>query len=766
MSMQTKDYSKKKMYKKGKAWVVASVAVSALVGASQVSADEVGGETTSDNNVVGGAETTSTEPSTASTSEIPASQPAPAVVLSTATPETDKTTPAAEAASTTTEETASASSKEEPTATVEKAAEETPKVETTPVAESAFSTTTESPEAAANLAKLNKEAAAIVKEANLTDQELAGLTEAQIEALNKMKTSENVSAGTRMTYKNFDDIAKALVEQDPRYAVPFFRADKIENMKAATTKSAQTGQVTDLDVWDSWAVQNPRTKMVENWNGYQLAVAMMGVPGVNDNHLYLVYNKYGDNNLQNWKNAGSIFGYGLDELTQQWSGSAIVNSDGSIQLFYTQVDTRDGGTNHQKIASITLNLGHDNENVWIKSTENDQVIFEGDGYHYQTYDQWKATNRGADNIAMRDAHIVEEEDGSRYLVFEASTGTEHYQGENQIYDWNNYGGDANFKVKSLLQILNNDDITSRATWANAAIGILKLTNDEKKPQVEKLYTPLVTANMVSDEIERPSLVKLDGKYYLFAASRLNRGSNDDAWYAANKAIGDNVVMVGYVSDNLLSGYKPLNNSGVVLTASVPADWRTATYSYYAVPVEGYSDRVLITSYMTNRHGVAGKENKATWGPSFLVQILQDGTTRVLAKMTQQGDWIWDAGSETQDTVGNIDTAKLPGEDYIVDWDLIGYNLKDHDPHHENTPIIPEPEKPGKDTPVPDQPGKDTPEPGAPTPGQGIDKNVPVQRAGILPSTGSEDSTISVLAGLVTLMTAGLAAWSYRGKHQR
>lgn len=54
MSMQTKDYSKKKMYKKGKAWVVASVAVAALVGTSQVSADEVGGETTSDNNVVGG----------------------------------------------------------------------------------------------------------------------------------------------------------------------------------------------------------------------------------------------------------------------------------------------------------------------------------------------------------------------------------------------------------------------------------------------------------------------------------------------------------------------------------------------------------------------------------------------------------------------------------------------------------------------------------------------------------------------------------------
>lgn len=70
--------------------------------------------------------------------------------------------------------------------------------------------------------------------------------------------------------------------------------------------------------------------------------------------------------------------------------------------------------------------------------------------------------------------------------------------------------------------------------------------------------------------------------------------------AANKAVGDNVAMIGYVSDNLTHGYVPLNESGVVLTASVPANWRTATYSYYAVPVEGRDDQLLITSYITNR----------------------------------------------------------------------------------------------------------------------------------------------------------------------
>ena len=619
---------------------------------------------------------------------------------------------------------------------------------------------------ASNIGKLNDSARALVQDAKLTEQEIADLTEEQINALNNLKTPQNIPSGTKMTYKDFADIAKSLVDQDPRYAVPYFKAAAVQNMQAARTRSAQTNSVTDLDVWDSWAVQNPRTKLVENWNGYQLAVAMMGVPGKNDSHLYLLYNKFGDNNLQNWKNAGSIFGYGLDELDQQWSGSAILNSDGSVQLFYTKVDTRDHGKNHQKIASITLNLGHDSEKVWINSTENDQVIFEGDGYHYQTFDQWNATNRGADNIAMRDAHIVEEEDGSRYLVFEASTGTENYQGAHQIFDLSNYGGDSNFKVKSLLQILKNGDITSRATWANAAIGILKLNGDEKKPKVEKVYSPLITANMVSDEIERPSLVKLDGKYYLFAASRLNRGSNDDAWYAANTAVGDNVVMVGYVSDNLLGGYKPLNNSGVVLTASVPADWRTATYSYYAVPVKDYNDRILVTSYMTNRGEVAGKGNNATWGPSFLVQILPDGKTRVLAKMTEQGDWIWDDSSDSQAMVGDFESSRLPGEDFIVDWELIGYNLKEHSPFKETSPLP-------NNNPKTSESPKKLEDPKTPEATYTVDsfdapsitKDTPVQSAAVLPATGSKNSSVSLVAGMMAIIGAIVTSFVYRGKHR-
>lgn len=613
-------------------------------------------------------------------------------------------------------------------------------------------------------AKLNKDAENVVKKAGIDPN---SLTDDQIKALNKINFSKTAKSGTQMTYNDFQKIADTLIKQDGRYTVPFFKASEIKNMPAATTKDAQTNIIEPLDVWDSWPIQDVRTGQVANWNGYQLVIAMMGVPNQNDNHIYLLYNKYGDNELSHWKNAGPIFGYNATALSQEWSGSAVLNSDNSIQLFYTRVDTSDNNTNHQKIASATLYLTDNNGNVSLAQVANDHIVFEGDGYYYQTYDQWKATNKGADNIAMRDAHVIEDDNGDRYLVFEASTGSENYQGEEQIYNWLNYGGDDAFNIKSLFRILSNDDIKSRATWANAAIGILKLNNDEKNPKMAELYSPLISAPMVSDEIERPNVVKLGNKYYLFAATRLNRGSNDDAWMNANYTVGDNVAMVGYVADSLTGPYKPLNDSGVVLTASVPANWRTATYSYYAVPVAGKDDQLLVTSYMTNRNGVAGKGMDSTWAPSFLLQINPDNTTTVLAKMTNQGDWIWDDSSENLDMIGDLDSAALPGErDKPVDWDLIGYGLKPHDPatpKNPETPTTPEtPETPNTpETPkTPENP--ETPNtPEVPLTPENP-KQPETQTNNRLPQTGNNANKAVIGLGMGTLLSMfGLAGINKR-----
>ena len=547
---------------------------------------------------------------------------------------------------------------------------------------------TENTAANANLSKLNGRIKSIVED-NMTSEQIVALTEEEIKALNKVDFSDDAikGTGTSLTYRNLKDIVASFLKQDSKLAVPYFKADTIINMPAFNTVDAQTMKKEEIDVWDSWPVQDAKSGVVSNWNGYQLVISMAGAPNKNSNHIYLLYRKYGDNDFTHWKNAGPIFGYNALEDDQQWSGSATVNSDGSIQLYYTKNDTSGGKLNWQQLASATLNLAVENDEVVIKSVENDHILFGGDNYHYQSYPKFMSTfdddhNHDGnpdrtDNYCLRDPHIIED-NGSRYLIFESNTGDENYQGEKQIYKWSNYGGDDAFNLKSFLNIVNNKHLYNLASWANGSIGILKLDDNEKNPSVAELYTPLVTSHMVTDEVERPSVVKMGGKYYLFTASRINKSTDAEGTVAARKAVGDDVVMLGFVSDSLRGKYRPLNGSGVVLTASVPADWRTSTYSYYAVPVEGSSDTLLVTSYMTNRGGIAGAENKSTWAPSFLIKMNADDTTEVLPKMTNQGDWIWDKSSESLVHVGDQNSAKLPNEDFNVDYYAVsGYGLKPH-----------------------------------------------------------------------------------------
>lgn len=403
--------------------------------------------------------------------------------------------------------------------------------------------------------QLNDQALQTLK---LADIDPSTLNSDQLTAIRKINfKKDNVDTSTHWSYSQYAGVAKKMIDQDKRYTVPYFNARKIKNMPATVTRDAQTGQVAELEIWDSWPVQDAKTGRVSNYQGYQLMIAMMGIPNQNDAHFYLLYNKYNDNNFDHWKCAGPIFGYKAKATDQEWSGSATVNKDGSIQLFYADVSTN-VGTNHQKTATVNLKLKIDKKKntIMIAKRSHRHALFTGDGKQYQTYMQWKSTNKGADNFAMRDAHVISVK-GTRYLIFEASTGKNNYQGEDQIYKWQNYGGTPKEAMENFLKVTVNQDMTNRATWANAAIGIIRLTKNENNPKVAKVLPPLVNSLMVSDEIERPNIVPMNGKYYLFATTRLNRGTGDDLWQRADNEVDDNVAMLGWVSDHLTYGYKHL-----------------------------------------------------------------------------------------------------------------------------------------------------------------------------------------------------------------
>lgn len=554
-----------------------------------------------------------------------------------------------------------------------------------------------------NYAKLNdtgkKIVAAALREGSTLD--LDKLTDTQITALNKMvlnKTEDN-----QYTLKDYDSITKKIVERDSSSQIPLFKGEKIVNMPGLDkVKDAETGEEATMDIWDSWPVQDPETGYVQNWNGYQLAVAMMGIPHKSDSHLYLLYNKYGDNNFANWKVAGSIFGYNNDPKTGQWSGSAMLNADGSIQLFYANVLAQE--SNNQRVATITVNIGENADGVYIKSTENDHILFIGDGTVYQNYEQWKnSENRGANNPQMRDGHVFKDSDGTYYLAFETATGDlgDDPEGADNLYDWSRYGGNAAYNVSELFKLLNSTDMNTRAAVSNSAIGLLKLDmSDPKNPKVatdengkQVLYKPLVKTVLSGDEIERPDLIKLNGKYYLFVDGRVNHASDTDFAVQTNIAVGDNVTMLGFVSDKVDGDYIPLNGDGLVLGASVPSTWRTATYSYYVVkinPANLKSDKitvngvtydkdyfvnhvVLINSYMGNRGEIAGKGLNSTLGPSFLVLVDGDKTTVLANSVTDQGVWDWNENSPKPElAAASLKEAKRSTDSYSFQVNKDGY----------------------------------------------------------------------------------------------
>ncbi|MDF2611321.1 MAG: levansucrase [Lachnospiraceae bacterium] len=460
-------------------------------------------------------------------------------------------------------------------------------------------------------------------------------------------TQIGYAANTKLEYKESygvshitrSDLYRVAEQQDmEQFKVPEFDPSTISNISSAEGYD-KYGNLIDLDVWDSWPLQNA-DGTVANYKGYNLVFALAGDPSnVNDTSIYLFYQKVGETSIDSWKNAGRVFKDSdkfdandpiLIYQTQEWSGSATLTSDGEVRLFYTDFSgaPEDGGSGYgkQTLTTAQVNFSQsDGDTLKIEGVEDHKSIFDGgDGTIYQNVQQF--IDEGAyltmDNHTLRDPHYVED-NGHKYLVFEANTGTDvGYQGEDSLYNRSYYDGSHVFFTNELSKLLEGPKKVE-ATYANGALGIVELNDDYT---LKKVMKPLITSNTVTDEIERANVFKLDGKWYLFTDSRGSKMTID--------GIGaEDIYMLGYVSDSLTGPYKPLNGSGLVLHLDLnPADL-TFTYSHFAIP-QAQGNNVVITSYMTNRGFYA--DHKSTFAPSFLVNIKGTKTSVVDDSILAQG----------------------------------------------------------------------------------------------------------------------------------
>lgn len=432
----------------------------------------------------------------------------------------------------------------------------------------------------------------------------------------------------------FDMLKIPEQQKSEQFKAPQFDASTIKNIASAKGYD-QYGNLIDLDVWDSWPLQNA-DGTVANYNGYQISFALAGDPKKGwDTFIYLFYKKAGDNSIDAWKNAGRVFKDSdkyvsndpiLNNQAEEWSGSATLTSDGEVRLFYTNRhgwDPAHGFFGKQTLTTAQINVSKpDADTLKVDGVEDLKSIFDGDGKFYQNVQQAFGEGDYSDNHTLRDPHYVED-NGHKYLVFESNTGTDDgYQGEESFFNKAYYGGSQVFFQAEKNKLLQSPQ-KALAKLANGSLGIIELNNDYT---LKKVMKPLIASNTVTDEIERANVFELNGKWYLFTDSRGSKMTIDGISAA-------DVYMLGYVADSLTGPYKPLNGSGLVLQMGLDPKDVTWTYSHFAVP-QAEGNNVVITSYMTNRGYF--EDHRSTFAPSFLLNIKGSKTSVVKDSILEQG----------------------------------------------------------------------------------------------------------------------------------
>ncbi|WP_194409357.1 glycoside hydrolase family 68 protein [Microbacterium cremeum] len=347
---------------------------------------------------------------------------------------------------------------------------------------------------------------------------------------------------------------------------------KQNSMPAELTMPAVPQDFPDMSneqvwVWDSWPLTDENADQY-SVNGQEIIFSLVADRSLvfDERHVFAkigyFYRPAGvpaDERPENggWTYGGLVFDEGVTgrifedqsySHQTQWSGSARISKGGEIKLFFTDVAFyRDAAGNNLKPYDprIALSVGkvHANKNG-VKLTGFDEVIdlLQADGTYYQT---------GAQNefFNFRDPFTFEDpaHPGETFMVFEGNSAMPR---ESATCDADDLGYREGDPFAETVDEVN----ASGATFQIGNVGLAKAKNKELTEW--EFLPPILSANCVTDQTERPQIYMKDGKYYLFTIS--HRGT-----FAAG--IDGPEGVYGFVGDGIRSDYQPMNaGSGLAL----------------------------------------------------------------------------------------------------------------------------------------------------------------------------------------------------------
>ncbi len=321
-------------------------------------------------------------------------------------------------------------------------------------------------------------------------------------------------------------------------------------------ESPETDPADDVHVWDTWLLRD-RDGEIATIDGWQVLCSLTAsadlLPGKRHDVAEIRY--FYSRDGRSWQDGGPVFAD--NALGQrQWAGSALYD-DGDLYLYYTAAGEVGNGNEAAELTyTQRLAVGHgatlsaSDDGVEIEGPWNHEILLEPDGNWYETETQ----SRGM-IYTFRDPWFFEDPtSGETHLLFEANTPVPE-------------GSEA------------CDGLAEQQAF-NGSVGIA--TSPTGDPLEWELNGPLLDAVCVNQELERPHVLYYEGSYYLFISSHAHTFGPGLEGYDA---------LYGFVADSLRGEYRPLNESGLVVTN--PA---TAPFQAYSWMVYAHREELLVESF--------------------------------------------------------------------------------------------------------------------------------------------------------------------------
>ncbi|MFF8345223.1 glycoside hydrolase family 68 protein [Cellulosimicrobium funkei] len=327
----------------------------------------------------------------------------------------------------------------------------------------------------------------------------------------------------------------------------------------------------DVWVWDTWTLTDEHSDQY-SFKGWEIAFSLVA-----DRHAgYSFDDRHTEARLGyffrkadvpaserpangGWEYGGHVFPDGASGAIfedqsfshqTEWSGSTRVFDGNKLRVFYTGVAfyRNDDGSNRKpydpRLVQSEGRIFADEDGVWLTGFRDQHDLLQADGEYYQTGEQNEFFN-------FRDPFTFEDpaHPGETYMVFKGNSAVE--RGERACTE-----EDLGYRPdEDPVLVETPDEVMDRgAHYQMANVGLARATNAALTEW--EFLPPILSANCVTDQTERPQIYIKDGKYYLFTIS--HRGT-----YAAG--IDGPEGVYGFVGDGIRSDFQPLNRgSGLAL----------------------------------------------------------------------------------------------------------------------------------------------------------------------------------------------------------